>query len=325
MEPAPVLNNPELKINIQNEKPHEIAPPQSLSNHIDNKINTDNITENNKPVQPVQKTDNELSVNTNLNQKNFGYNNDCNVINIPENKSSQQDVKIEISENELHGTFTFLYLDMRSKFLIKVFGILISQLLFTFTFVLITQIDSIKTSILNHPIVFLVLLLVSLFIFLVAFTIFLCKPSLFREVPINYIFLFVVTICMTIMLICCSVLYSFQTVISALSFLIGLCISVICVVLFKKTNITACFIIFFGLIFLFITFGILALVFRNDYLLFVYCGIGVAIYSLILAFDTINIKNNFSIDDYILAALTLYFDIIRIFLMILQALGSRDR
>jgi FtsH-binding integral membrane protein len=43
-----------------------------------------------------------------------------------------------------------------------------------------------------------------------------------------------------------------------------------------------------------------------------------------IAFDTINIKKHFSLDDYIAAAIILDIDIIRLFLILLKIFGSKN-
>ena len=75
-------------------------------------------------------------------------------------------------------------------------------------------------------------------------------------------------------------------------------------------------------IFLSFTYGLLAIIFRNYYLLFLYCLIGVTLFSLFIVYDTQFIRDNFDIDDYIFASLTLYLDIIRLFIEILKILGN---
>ena len=80
-----------------------------------------------------------------------------------------------------------------------------------------------------------------------------------------------------------------------------------------------------SLLFLLVTYGLLALIIRNYYLIFLYCLLGALVFTLYIVYDTILIRDEFDIDDYIFAALTLYFDIIRLFILILRLLGSRSR
>ena len=64
------------------------------------------------------------------------------------------------------------------------------------------------------------------------------------------------------------------------------------------------------------------------YVNMIYCAIGVLIFSMYVVYDTQLIiggkhkKFQFSVDDYIFAALALYLDIINLFLYILALLGN---
>ena len=82
----------------------------------------------------------------------------------------------------------------------------------------------------------------------------------------------------------------------------------------------------FELICLGFAYGLLAAIFRKYYLDFLYCIIGAIIFSLFLVFVTQKVAHydecRFSIDDYIFRALTLYFDIVRFFVIILRLFGG---
>ena len=55
-----------------------------------------------------------------------------------------------------------------------------------------------------------------------------------------------------------------------------------------------------------------------------YCVAGAIIFSLYIIFDTYMIHNRMGPDDYIMAAIELYLDIINLFIFILQLLNRRD-
>ena len=74
------------------------------------------------------------------------------------------------------------------------------------------------------------------------------------------------------------------------------------------------------------TYGLLAFIYRSYYLLhFLYCLLGGIIFSFYIAYDTIRTRNHFIYDDYILAAMTLYFNIIRLFIQIIKILGAKSQ
>ena len=54
-------------------------------------------------------------------------------------------------------------------------------------------------------------------------------------------------------------------------------------------------------------------------------GIGVLLFSALLVFDTWRVRNVFGPDDYVLAAVSIYLDLINMFLFILSLLGGRSR
>ena len=75
---------------------------------------------------------------------------------------------------------------------------------------------------------------------------------------------------------------------------------------------------------LIIHYVIMVLMFRSNYLYFLYCSIVALCYALYISFDTLKIKEEYSVDDYILGAITLTLDIIRLFIIILSYFGSDD-
>ena len=238
---------------------------------------------------------------------------------------SEQEKKVSIAESDLNSNLNIhinYYLDMRSKFMLKVYGILLSQLLFTFILVLICQIKKIKDFLLEQKILLIVLMSISLFAFIVIFIIFLCKPTILNKVPQNYICILIVTISVTILLVYISILYPVHLVIGAMSFVLAISLAIFVISLFNKIDIKYLAMAIILLSSCAFDYGLLALIYRSYYLHFLYCLIGGIIYTLYIAFDTISIRDHFSIDDYAFAALTLYLDIVRLFIQLLRILGS---
>ena len=215
-----------------------------------------------------------------------------------------------------------LDLNIRSSFMIKVYGILLTQFIITFGLILITQIEIIKKYLLDNSVLFIVLVCCSIAIFITAFIIFLCNPKLLQKVPINYIILFIITICESIILVYISICYTFEYVIGAMSFVLAISFSIFAISFFNKIDIKYLYLAMISLCFLLITYGLLAAIFRNHYLIFLYCFLGAVLFALFIIYDTTVIRDHFSYDDYILAAMTLYFDIIRFFIYVLRFLGA---
>ena len=286
---------------------------QNISNNINQNIYGDlkqNINNNIESNKPIEKEENN-SVSLQIPQRK----------DFPSNLENNDDLSKEVSvvQSEFHLD---IELSIRSKFMLKVYGILLAQFIFTFGLILICQINKIKNYLIHHIALYIILISISGLVYLVTFIVFTCNPKLLRKVPQNYIILFIITICLSILLTYISILYSYQCVLGAISFVTAICVSIFVISLFNKIDIKYIFMLLITFIFLSFTYGLLAIIFRNYYLLFLYCLIGVTLFSLFIVYDTQFIRDNFDIDDYIFASLTLYLDIIRLFIEILKILGN---
>jgi FtsH-binding integral membrane protein len=316
METSPVEEIPvNDKDNIPKDQPKQPTLTYPYKASSDLQLKQDNII-----VKPFSnKPNNELTLNIDMNgdiYKNKDIQNNYNQTG----KEGSNDVIISPSQNNYDLAITS---SIKRNFMLKVFGILLFQFLITFAFIFITQIEKIKLYLFNHYVLCLVLSVISLVLYVTSFIIFSCKPSIIRKVPANYIILFLITISMTIMLVFISIEYSFQYILGATTFLIAICLAMFSIALFNKIDIKYFTISLVAFMFLAIAYGLLALIVRNYYLIFLYCMLGGIVFALFIAYDTILIRDKFDIDDYIFAALTLYFDIIRLFIFILRILGSR--
>jgi len=292
MEPAPPVNN---------NNPEESKKESSIDSSISNK----NLEGQNYMKNGI--------MNNNLDVKN-------NIPNIAHQNFNSEIINVE--QRDSLNDRIIINLNIRSKFMLKVFGILIFQLLFTFCFVLICQINSIKKFLLSHTTLCYTTVGIASFVFIIILIIFLCEPRSIREFPYNYILLTLVTISQTIILIYITVAFKAHIVVGAIAILIGFCVAIIVISLCNKIDIKYCYFMIWFLVFELITYGILLAVYRNYYLELLYCLIGCALFSFYIAFDTINIRDHFDIDDYAFAALTLYIDIIRLFIEILKLIGK---
>ena len=66
------------------------------------------------------------------------------------------------------------------------------------------------------------------------------------------------------------------------------------------------------------------LLYRKNYLYFFYCSLVALVYAYIITADTILMKEELTIDDYILGAISLTFDIVKLFIIILEYFGNSD-
>ena len=312
MEAPPAFELP--KVNAEKQQPQQLTSNNKLP---ENDLSKENTNYNDYQEKPSDDKPIGIKVNNNI------FNNTANEIN-DQIKVNSQSKDVQISSSSEMNINNSIQLRIRSKFMIKVFGILLFQLIITFACVLITQIEKIKWYLQNNITLCIVLLCVSIFIYLTAFIIFTCNPKLTRKVPINYIILFAITISFTVIVSLISSVYSFPCVLGAMVYLIAICLAIFGIALFNKIDITYLAMALISLCFLALSYGLLAIIMRNYYLIFFYCILVAVLYAFFIVYDTILIRDHFDIDDYIFAALTLYFDIIRLFILILRILGSRS-
>ena len=237
--------------------------------------------------------------------------------------SDQVNVKPESMSSGYQFTF-FVDYDLTSKFLMKVYGILLFEFLFIFALVLIFHIPSVKDYIYETPAFFWAFLAISLFMIVFILLLFECCPNVLRSVPCNYICLFIIAIGFGFLCAFIGSLFHFQAVLGAITCVIAICLGSFLIGLFNKGgNLQFWYFIISSLTFLAMHYGIMALIFRSYYLIFLYDTGFAVLYSLYIAFDTITIKKTFSLDDYILASIILTIDIIRLFLILLKYFGDR--
>ncbi|MGK5090901.1 Bax inhibitor-1/YccA family protein [Deltaproteobacteria bacterium TL4] len=70
--------------------------------------------------------------------------------------------------------------------------------------------------------------------------------------------------------------------------------------------------------------GLINLFMQNSMLHFAISGIGVFLFSAFILYDTSNILRRYSTDDYVMATLALYLDVLNLFIMLLHLLGMGD-
>jgi FtsH-binding integral membrane protein len=211
---------------------------------------------------------------------------------------------------------------MRLGFIRKVYGILGSQLAITALFVSLALIESVAIFIQNHLVIFYICLGLSL---VLAIPLICCK-SVARTVPTNYIILALWTLCESYMVGTCASFYDAKIVVIAAIMTAAVTLSLTAYACTTKTDFTYCGGMLFCLSALMLCWGLLGLIF-GLWLQTFYCVCGLLLYSVYLIYDTQLVLGKFgveySIDDYVIAAMMIYIDIIQIFLYILRLLGRK--
>eukprot|EP00929_Paragymnodinium_shiwhaense_P014348 TRINITY_DN122250_c0_g1_i1.p2 TRINITY_DN122250_c0_g1~~TRINITY_DN122250_c0_g1_i1.p2 ORF type:complete len:268 (-),score=60.52 TRINITY_DN122250_c0_g1_i1:97-900(-) len=227
--------------------------------------------------------------------------------------------------------------EVRRGFVQKVYGILGMQLLLT-TAVGAAVMRAGKALPQTHPGMVMLMLFGSVFMSIAMMFVFMCCPDSMRKSPTNYLLLLCFTVAKGIMVGFISLQYTKETVI------IGLAMTTLAVsalTLFAcctKIDVTGyghyvgCAMMVlggFGFFMMISSFFGLGASPAFQALHLVYAALGALIFSAYLVFDTQLIiggkhhKREFSIDDYTMAAISIYIDIIELFVYLLQLLGHR--
>lgn len=211
---------------------------------------------------------------------------------------------------------------LRLGFVRKVYGILSAQLLLTTFMAALTFIQPVKEFYLTHTGVLILMFVLAIGILIPL----ICCQSVARKTPTNYILLFIWTICEGYLVAACCALYNPSIVIAAAALTSAIVISLTVYACTTKTDFTFSGGLLFVCCTLLLFLGILSIFL--PFLHVVYCILGVFLFSIYLIFDTQLIMGQFgqkyNTEDYIIAAINIYLDIVQIFLYILELLGNRN-
>jgi len=222
---------------------------------------------------------------------------------------------------------------VRHGFIQKVYGILCAQLLLT------TLIGGLTMSQLGDASEGLVraCFFLSLIIMIGTMCVCMCNPGLMRTYPINYVILLVFTLAESVLVGFVGAQYTAESV------LIVVCITALVVF---GLSLFACqtsydfsgwgpyllcaLLVMCGLSFCFLIAALLGMASSPAFqtMRLVFAGFGAMLFSFYIVYDTQLImggkhKNMFAIDDYCMAAMSLYIDIIQLFLYLLELFGGR--
>lgn len=211
----------------------------------------------------------------------------------------------------------------RIGFIRKVYGILTVQMVLTTVMVAVTIWSKEIQNFMNKNTLVMVLNLVVYMVSLYALA---CYPKISRSVPINYILLFIFTFSMSYLVAFISSKYSTDVVITAAILTSLMMAGLTTYACYTKTDFTMCGGLLFSMSFVLIGMIFVGFFISNKFYHAAISAFSLGLFSMYIIYDTQLIvgkhSQKFMIDDYILAALTLYIDIINLFLTILRILGS---
>lgn len=291
--------------------------------NIENKPANNNNIETKIPSKPTNPS-RQININNAYDELKIGNKNmdiKINNNNIP----TVERIKVNITEKNQESDTSFINDNLTSKFLIKIYGILLFQFIIIFGIVLIFQIKSISSYIKTHPVLYWSIYVISFLAFFIIFILFLINPENLNKVPTNYFILFIMTIFLGLFCGVIASLYKYELVICAITCVIAISFGSFCVGAFIKTKKLKFWYLFVpSVVCIIIHYVIMILIFKKYYLYFFYCSLVAFVYALFIAFDTIIIKETYSVDEYILGALALTIDIIKLFIIILEYFGQSD-
>ena len=286
--------------------------------------NTNNINNNIEPKMPPIETEQrkiyqDLKIKTRI--REVIIDNDNNNAN----PQTVEKIEVKISKKNKELDTSSINDKLKSNFLIKVYGILLFQFIIIFGFVLIFQIKSISSYIKTHPALYWSIYVITFIAYMVILIAFLANPENLNKVPINYFILFLMTIFLGLFCGVIASLYKYEIVICAITCVIAISLGSFCIgFCIKIDNIEFWHLFVPSVVCLVIHYIVMILIFRKYYLYFFFCSLVALVYAFVISADTIIIKEEYTVDDYILGAISLTFDIAKLFIIILQYFGSVD-
>ena len=301
-------------------------PKDSKRNNF--KINDNNYANINNYNDNLEKDINN-NINANLINDNKYDSMDINVNHyqypqdINKDQNSQNDSQMIKQQEEINYSIF-------KGFLVKVYGILSVQLLITIIIILIFQKDSIKNYFINSPTLTGFLNFLSVVGFIITLLILTAKPDLSKQVPFNYISLFIMTIFLSLMCAFFALSFSFESVIFCVCLTTISSIAITIYAYYSTTDwgiIKALLMVIIGQSGGFI---LMALILNNEMMEKVLCLVFTLLFGVYLVYDTQIIMKKFGqeifkVDDYIFAAIQIYLDIINLFMIILSVFGKNKK
>ncbi|XP_047445342.1 protein lifeguard 3-like [Mugil cephalus] len=219
---------------------------------------------------------------------------------------------------------------LRHAFIRKVYLILAAQLMITTAIVAVfTFVDPVKKFVRDNQAVYWA----SYGVYFVTHLVLVCCQGPRRKSPWNMILLLIFTLALSYMTGTISSFYSTKAVFLALTITAVVCIAVTVFCFQTKVDFTKCQGLFCVLgIVVFVTGIITTIVLAFKYvpwLHMLYASLGAIVFTMFLAYHTQlligNRKYSISPEEYVFAALSIYVDIIQIFLFLLQIIGASTK
>jgi protein lifeguard len=220
--------------------------------------------------------------------------------------------------------FDFTEESIRKGFIRKVYSILSIQLLVTLAFVfLIAYEDSTRLFVRNN----VVLLIVALIVVFGSLIAMVCCENVRRTSPTNFIMLTIFTVGETYLIGASTMKFAPGDVLLAIGITTAVVVGLTAFAFQTKWDFTMLGGVLFVAVILLFFFGLIAMFFPGKTMTLIYSSCGAILFSIYLIYDTQMMmggthKYSISPEEYIFGALTLYLDIINIFIHILSIIGA---
>ncbi len=293
-----------------------------------NPDNNDNPYQQNNNYQPNFQP--EMQQNPNTNQCNSNMNNyqqdslDAQPNAYHANLNDFQDDNNDTFNENLVNTnvFSFDKAEVRLNFIKKVYLILGTQLVITCAFCIASMLIDGAVQFYEENVW---LLCISMFLYITTNYALFCYPSVARNYPINYVLLFIFTISFSYVVAFICAMSPPHNVIIAAGLTALMTISLTIYAWTTKTDFTYMGGLLFMLSFVFVGACFFSIFYPSDLVAIIISAFGIILFGIYLIYDTQLIvgkkDNKLRIDDYIIGALSLYIDIMEIFLNILDILN----
>eukprot|EP00933_Yihiella_yeosuensis_P051073 TRINITY_DN48917_c0_g1_i1.p1 TRINITY_DN48917_c0_g1~~TRINITY_DN48917_c0_g1_i1.p1 ORF type:complete len:255 (+),score=34.86 TRINITY_DN48917_c0_g1_i1:84-848(+) len=251
--------------------------------------------------------------------------------------SNQADERTTLSGDDFSNLSGIEGTAVRHAFVQKVYGILGTQLLVT-TAIGAMMLHAGRTWMRLNPGIFMLLLVFSAAMTLGIMCVWMCKPELMRESPANYIILALFTVAQSILVGAISMNYTQESVLIVLAITVIVVLSLTLFACQTTYDFTGFAPYMFVALMVLLGFGFVLSICSSmgvangpafQTMRLVYAGFGALLFSGYIVMDTQMVVGGkhssfrFSLDDYCMAAIVLYQDIVQLFLFLLQLFGER--
>lgn len=242
----------------------------------------------------------------------------------PYNNNNTVDPETSYGAGGGGGLNAFSDVRIRHGFIKKVYSIVTLQLLITVAFIAcIKYVMPINQFFLTNTWLLWVAM-IGTFCIMITLA---CCDSVARAFPGNMILLMIFTVLESILVGVITTQYKTDTLFIAVGITTAIVIGLTLFAFQTKIDFTGMGVYLFVFALVLMIFGFVAIIIRSQIVSIIYAALGAGIFSMYLVFDTqlmMGGKHKYSIspEDYIMAALSIYIDIINLFLMILRLVSA---